>query len=239
MKDAKTDDLFLEKYIAKYDEWLSKRKISFSAKVIPVSESLEMKQWVLPTEQAMEILRNAKSVAVQDCVCRRHYRRCDKPLEVCLLLNEAGEKSISKGQARQVSLTQAENILRQANERGLVHLTLYMPDHQVFALCSCCSCCCHDFQSVRLFDRKDLLVRSEYVAATDAEICINCGECIERCMFGARIFRDGNMEYHPGACLGCGLCVTVCPVEATSMQPRNHGRTTASSRTSSHWGNLK
>jgi ferredoxin len=223
MKDAKTEDLFLEKWMVKYDDWLSKGKISFSSKVIPISESLKMKQWVLPTEQATEILRNARSVALQDCVCRTHYKRCDKPVEVCLLLNEAGDKSVSKGQARHVSLTEATNILRRANESGLVHLTLYMPNHQVFALCSCCSCCCHDLQIVRLFNRKDLIVRSEYVADTDPDLCIHCGECVERCMFGARTFHNGRMDYDAEACLGCGLCVTVCPVQATSMLPRNHG----------------
>jgi Pyruvate/2-oxoacid:ferredoxin oxidoreductase delta subunit len=221
MKDAKPDDPFLVKRIAKYDEWISKGEISFSSKVVPVSESLKMKHWVLPTEQAMEILGNAKSMAVQDCVCRTEYKRCDKPVEVCLLLNEVADKSVSRGQARHVSLTEAGNILRHANENGLIHLTLYMPDHRVYALCSCCSCCCHDLQIMKLFDRKDLVVRSEYVAVTDAEICIDCGQCIERCMFGARISRDGTMEYHAEECLGCGLCVTVCPVQATSMQTRH------------------
>ena len=220
MKDAKRDDPFLEKRIVKYDEWLSKGKISFSSKVIPISESLKAKQWVLPTEQAIEILRNAKSVALQKCECRTHYKRCDKPVEVCFLLNEVGDKFVSKGQARHVSLTEAMDVLRKANESGLVHLTLYMPDHQVFALCSCCSCCCHDLQIVKLFDRKDLMVQSEYVAVTDPEICTHCGKCIERCVFGARMFQDERMEYHAEACLGCGLCVTICPVGATSMQPR-------------------
>lgn len=222
MKDAKTDDPFLEKYVAKYDEWLGKRRISFSSKVIPISESLSTKQWVLPTEQAIEILRTAKSLALQDCACRTHYKRCDKPVEVCLLLNEAGDRMASKGQARHISLTEATDILKHANESGLVHLTMYMPDHQVFALCSCCSCCCHDLQLVRLCDRKDLLVESEYVAVTDPDLCTDCGECTERCMFDARKFRDGKMEYHAEACVGCGLCVTKCPVEATSMEPRNH-----------------
>jgi len=59
-------DPFLEKRIVNYDKWLSKGQISASSKVIPVSESLSAKQWVLPTEQVMEILTNADSVAVQD-----------------------------------------------------------------------------------------------------------------------------------------------------------------------------
>jgi ferredoxin len=220
MKDTERDDPFLGERLVEYDEWLSKGQISFSSKVIPVLESFKAKQWVLPTEQAIEVLRNAKSVALQNCECRTHYKRCDKPVEVCFLLNEAGDKSVNEGKARHVSLTEATDVLRKVNENGLVHLTLYMPNHQIFALCSCCACCCHDLQIVKLFDRKDLMVHSEYVAVTDSEICIHCGECVERCVFGSRVFRGEQMEYHAEECLGCGLCITTCPVQATSMQPR-------------------
>ena len=223
MQVTERGDPFLEKRIVKYDEWLSREKISFSSRVIPVSESVRGKQWVLPTDQAMAILRTARSVALQNCECRTHYNRCEKPVEVCLLLNEAGEKFVADGRARDVSLPEAGEILRRANESGLVHLALYMPDHQVFALCSCCACCCHDLQIVRRYARKDLMVHSEYVAVTDPDRCIHCGDCMARCVFGARTSRDGRMEYQADACLGCGLCVTICPVEATSMQPRNQG----------------
>jgi MinD superfamily P-loop ATPase len=61
------------------------------------------------------------------------------------------------------------------------------------------------------------MVHSEYIAATDFDACIHCGECVDRCIFDARIFQDEKMEYNPEACLGCGLCVTVCPVDATTM----------------------
>jgi len=168
----------------------------------------------------MEILRNAKSVAVQNCICRDHYERCNNPLEVCFLLNDVGNKFVTKGEARYVDLKEATEILKKANESGLVHLSLYMPDHEIFALCSCCPCCCHDLQIVKLFEQKDLIVRSEYVAVTTLEDCIHCGECVDRCVFSARDFYDEKMEYNADACLGCGLCVTSCPVEATSMALR-------------------
>ena len=216
-------DSFLEKRLVKYDEWLSKGQISYSSKVIPVSESFKTKQWVLPTEQAMEILLKSKSVAVQNCECRTHFKRCDNPLEVCFLLNDVGDKLVSKGKARHIDLKEAAGILTKANQSGLIHLSLYMPDHEIFALCSCCPCCCHDLQIVKLFDRKDLMVHSEYVAVTSPEDCIDCGECVERCVFGARVFRNEKMEYNTEACLGCGLCVTICPVEATSMVLRIRG----------------
>lgn len=220
MNTKEYSDPFLEKRLVKYDEWLNKGQISYSSKVIPVSESLNTKQMVLPTEQVMDLLRRAKSVAVQNCECRTHYRRCDNPLEVCFLLNDVGDTFVLKGKARHVDFMEAAEILRKANESGLVHLSLYMPDHEIFALCSCCPCCCHDLQIVKFFERRDLMVHSEYAAVTNIEDCIHCGECVERCVFGARVLHDEKMEYDAKACLGCGLCVTICPVQATSMALR-------------------
>jgi len=216
----KEKDPFLEKRIAKYDEWLSTGGISYSSKVVPVSESLQTQKWVLPAEQVIELLRNARSIALQECMCRTHYKRCDKPLDVCFVLNEVGDKFVEKGHARKISVAEAADVLRKANESGLVHLSLHMPDHEVFALCSCCSCCCHDIQIVKAYGRSDIMVRSEYVAKTDSASCTHCGACVDRCPFDARSLREDRMIYDSRACLGCGLCVTICPAEATIMQPR-------------------
>lgn len=220
MNIEKNKDPFLEKRLVKYDEWLEKGLIPYSSRVIPVSDSFDTKQWILPTDQVMEVLRKSKSIAVQHCACRAHYKRCDNPLEVCFVLNDTADKVVEKGEARHVDLIEAERILKKANQSGLVHLSLYMPDHEIFALCSCCPCCCHDLQIVKEYDRKDLMVRSGYVAVTVFEDCIHCGECIDRCVFDARVFQEGKMVYDPNLCLGCGLCVTTCPAEAVVMKER-------------------
>lgn len=211
-------DEFLEKRIVRYDKWIRDGQISYSSKVVPVSESIEARQCIFPTERALEILGKARSIALQNCECRTHYKRCEKPLEVCFVLNGVADKYVEKGRARYATLKEAEDILKKANESGLVHLSLYMPDHEIFALCSCCPCCCHDLQILSQYDRKDLVVRSEYAATTDAAACTNCGACVERCSFEARIMNDGQMEYAPDKCLGCGLCATTCPAAAITMQ---------------------
>lgn len=213
----KFSDPFLKQRLIRYDEWLDKGQIRYSSKVIPVGESLENKQKVMPSEQVIEILRKATFLSVQDCECRTHYKRCDHPLEVCLILNDNGEKLVSEGEARKIDFPEAVDILKKANQSGLVHLSLYQPDHEVFALCSCCPCCCHDLQIVSIYGRKDLMARSDYVAETDEDLCIHCGACVERCYFNARTMDGECMVYDPGLCMGCGLCVTSCPVDAVSL----------------------
>ena len=213
-------DTFLQKRLVKYDEWLQEGKISFSSKVVPIGESIDTGQWVLPTEQVFEILRNARSFAVADCVCRSHYKRCDNPLETCFFTKDVADKYALKGIARHLSLEEAAKILRQANERGLVHLTLYSPRQYVYAVCSCCSCCCHDLQMLKLYNRSDLIAHSEYIAITDMEKCVHCGECVDRCVFDARVWEDGQMSYKADLCYGCGLCVTTCHENATVLKLR-------------------
>jgi Pyruvate/2-oxoacid:ferredoxin oxidoreductase delta subunit len=214
-------DAYLEERLTQYDAWLREGRIPFSSKVIPIREALDIRQWVLPTEQVIEFLRSARSLALTACTCRSHYQRCDNPLEVCFLLDDAADQAITDGTAHCISLKEATVILGQANERGLVHLTIYEPEQTVYAVCSCCSCCCHDLQFLQLYGRSDLVAHSEYVAQTDVETCTQCGACVERCVFGARVWQGDRLVYDVGACYGCGLCVTVCAAGATVLALRS------------------
>jgi len=213
-------DEFLKSFADKYERWRNKGDFTISSRVIPVNESVTVQQWVLPAEQMLRILKEARSYALADCACRTHYHRCDKPREVCFLLDELSDKNVERNKARRVSLAEADDVLKKADEHGLVHMSLYQPGSKIYALCSCCPCCCHDLQLLRQYHRTDLVARSDYIAVTNQEQCKDCGKCAERCAFGAREIRDGILRYDPGACLGCGLCVSVCPVEATMMQIR-------------------
>jgi ferredoxin len=211
-------DLFLEKRLEKYDNWLKAGEIPYASRVVPVRESVEAKQWVMPSEQALEILRAAETITLTDCVCRSHYKRCNRPVEVCFLLDDVAVKNIEKGRGRKISLEEAKDVLRYANEKGLVHLSFYMPGNKIYAFCSCCYCCCHDLQMMRLYDRTDLIARSSYITVTDMATCTGCGECIDRCLFDARIWQEEKMHYKLELCYGCGLCVNVCPEGATVLK---------------------
>jgi Pyruvate/2-oxoacid:ferredoxin oxidoreductase delta subunit len=210
-------DAYLEERLTQYDAWLRDGRIPFSSKVIPIREALDVRQWVLPTEQVIGFLHSARSFALTACTCRSRYQRCDNPLEVCFLLDDAADQAVADHTARHISLEEAMRVLRHADECGLVHLTIYQPEHTVYAVCSCCSCCCHDLQFLQFYGRSDLVARSEYSAQTDMEACTHCSACVQRCPFGARGWRDGRLSYAAEKCYGCGLCVTVCPVGATVL----------------------
>jgi ferredoxin len=213
-------DKFLKSFSDKYDKWREEGDFEFSSKVIPVKESLVAQQWVLPGEQVLEILKNARSFALADCICRTHYSRCSKPRDVCFLIDELSDKVVGHNKARRITLAEASEILKKADEHGLVHMTLHMPDRKIYALCSCCACCCHDLQLILDYNRRDLVVKSDYIAVTNQKRCTGCGRCIERCVFGARALCDGVIEFDAMACLGCGLCVSTCPEKATEMKER-------------------
>src|SRR5512138_44974 len=203
----------LEKRMLMFDGWVKEGKIPSSSKVIPVQQSLGGLQWVLPTQQVLEILRNSRSFALAKCLCRTKHKRCDNPLEVCFYTNDVADKKVAQGAARRVDL-------QEATEDGLVHLTIYNPEQHVFALCSCCACCCHDIEFMKKLGRPDLVAHADYVASVDKEKCAHCGACAERCMFGAQVMQEGEAAFIQERCYGCGLCVTSCPSNAITMALR-------------------
>ncbi|HWR38457.1 MAG TPA: 4Fe-4S dicluster domain-containing protein [Patescibacteria group bacterium] len=219
-------DEYLEARLAKFDQWIREGKIPTSSKVIPLTESLSGLQWVLPTQQAVEILRNMRTFALAKCQCRERYHRCDNPLEICILTNDTADQWVGRNQARYITLAEAKERLKLAHEYGLIHLTFYNPDQYIYALCSCCECCCHDLQFMKKYQRPDLVAHADYVATLDASVCRQCGACVKRCVFGAQEIQNDSVIFHPEQCYGCGVCVTTCPSGAISMKRREAKRKT-------------
>ncbi len=213
-------DSYLTKYSKRYDKWLQQGKVTFTSKVIPIKESLDAKQWVIPTQQAISILDKANSFALTECACRVNYQ-CDKPKEVCFLLNDVADKAVEKSEARRVDKKEAIKALQIASKAGLVHMSLYRPGQEVFALCNCCSCCCHDLQLLIKYKRTELIVHSEFMAVTDEDLCTGCGLCTQICPFNARDLTDGGVTLNKDHCYGCGVCVPICPEKAIEMKKRS------------------
>ena len=206
--------------IRKTEKTIKSCQLKYSSRVIPIRKAFSATQYILPSQQAIEFLKEARLIALTKCGCRMAFRNCNNPVDTCILLDEEAEYLISRGYAKRISLEEAKKVLEIANKAGLVHLTLYMPGQKIYAICSCCPCCCHDLQAILKYGKTFFMAKSDYIATCDTDLCVGCGVCIERCIFGAREMRNGKSIVKEKNCYGCGLCVTTCPTKASELMPR-------------------
>ncbi len=198
-------------------ELVTQIKLPSFMRVIPVGETITSKNQVLAYEDALKMLESANALAVTTCVCRKLMKKCDKPLDVCLQLNRGAEYTIKRGTGRKVSLDEAKEILRRAQEAGLVHLTENTPGRSN-VLCNCCSCCCEMLRFASDTKTKGVLAPSRYQAGLDSDACTGCGLCEDICPMNAiAVGSEGVAEIEASSCIGCGLCATVCPSSAISL----------------------
>jgi len=185
-------------------------------KVIPIGVNLPDRSVVEPYESIAQLIENAKSWGVHDCICKKSRalegHRCDKPMEVCLAFapiehafdNATGTRALTKGEAY--------DILRMSEGAGLVHMTSNTRSGH-FYVCNCCKCCCHPLRQYNL-NRKNAAAKSNYIAVVDKELCTACGTCLDRCQVNAIEIGDCAKIVD---CIGCGLCTTTCPSGAVTM----------------------
>jgi len=187
-------------------------------RVIPVRQPVEARTSILAYEDVEQILRHSGKLAVTMCTCRLIDGKCGKPVEVCLQLGRAAEYALERGTGREIGLQEALDIIRRAEEAGLVHVTMNRAQNSSI-ICNCCSDCCMTFTLIE----KGLYLcdPSRFQASVDAERCSGCGTCLERCLFGALSLREGEggpvSTVDPQRCMGCGLCTVTCPEEAITM----------------------
>ncbi len=211
--------------------WSEEELLDFRGRLravtIPINNKVGIEQTALHLNRIFDIIRSAEKMAVANCVCREKLQNCDYPLKVCLSIDKHAKRLVTEGEAEFISKAEAEKIMKETNQQGLVHLTLHKPDEDdshIQEICSCCSCCCHALASKKglsLVNMEKLIKPSKFISTHDPEECINCGDCVQRCHFQARILSEENiMTFNPNYCFGCGLCVTSCSQNAIEMIER-------------------
>jgi hypothetical protein len=112
-----------EEYMSDYFEkssWFAFPQL----RTIPVGKSISTHNDVMLYEKAEELIRQHKTFAVANCICRQEKRLlgegCDKPEETCLSFGTAAKTFVRAGMARNISMEEALAILKRAEEVGLV-----------------------------------------------------------------------------------------------------------------------
>ncbi len=189
-------------------------------RVVPGRHALPT-EWVLPYEDVVQILDEAKSFSVRECVCRVQQdqlgnRKCDFPTHNCLTFSGSGRPPGPKD----ISRSEALALLDESERIGLVH-TVSNVVKGLHYVCNCCGCCCGILRGVTERGIQNSVARASYLAEVDAERCTGCGICVRRCQVSAMSDADGVASVDAGRCIGCGLCVSGCSTGAASLRRRS------------------
>lgn len=190
---------------------------------LPPKKALEFSHIVSPPEKTRKILEKSRIIAKVKCECRKlSSKPCEAPLDVCLIIDsQIANEAIKNGIGEKIFTSKAMKILDETAEIGLVHMLLHLKDSKYHAICSCCSCCCHDLVALLKYKHNDLVKKSEYVVNRDKEICIDCKNCINYCNFKAFSIDNKKILLKKEKCYGCGICVIHCPSNALRLEKRS------------------
>ncbi|MFB3812475.1 MAG: ATP-binding protein [Terriglobales bacterium] len=194
-------------------------------RVIPVAQSIASRPEIYDYERASELIKQYDYACVLHCPCRKSAelagKGCGKPTEVCVHFGHLARFLVEKGYARHVTQQEVLDILDLTEKAGLVHMVANSKEMGI-AICSCCSCCCTQLRAVVEMPKPDAYAKSRFIAQVDADMCMGCGTCDERCQFDAIHSDSGTAQVTQEACAGCGLCVTACPADALSLKQRDN-----------------
>jgi ferredoxin len=190
-------------------------------RVLPIEEEIEAGTKVLPYAQLSQYVEKTKAVAVGTCFCR-HYAilldendNCGVSHNNCMAFGEGAIFMSERHNGRLVGKDEALEILKKAEEEGLVHCSANTSEELVF-ICNCCSCHCGILSMAKAASSASTILTSGYHAHVDADLCTACETCIERCPVSA-VSIDDVASIDDLQCIGCSLCVSTCPSEAMNL----------------------
>ncbi len=200
-------------------EKIKKANPRSTMRVIPVNVAVEPNTHILAFEDVGRLVTHSRNLAVTRCSCRVIDGACGKPLEVCIQVDRAADYAIERGTGRRISKDEAMKILERCEKEGLVH-TGENKQALGHVICNCCPDCCINWVQTPS-GMRPVAVPSRFRALVDAEECTGCGDCVDRCFFGAMSMEEGDgIAIVDGkTCMGCGLCQVVCAPVAINMEP--------------------
>lgn len=155
-------------------------------RVVPIESSIKDIENVEDFDRISYYLDKHKVFAVSNCSCRASRRTMGQGCghleeDMCLFLGHAAENYIRTGKGRQITKEEAKEIIKRAEDNGLMH---NMPNidgpGESVAICNCCVCSCFGLRGGMLYGARDA-IRSNFVSEVNEEKCVACGQCVESC----------------------------------------------------------
>ena len=195
-------------------------------RVIPIEETLEYEQGVASYDNMRELIETiGEPIAVAECICRQAKELMEEPcsktdlVESCFSFRNAAKSYLEKGLARQITKEEALELLRKAEEDGLV----LQPGNSLrpMNICTCCGCCCGILTHQKKIAEPAKFFATNFYAEVDEDTCIGCETCVERCNMDAIEVEDAIAKVDLTRCIGCGVCVPTCTSDAIELHKKD------------------
>lgn len=174
----------------------------FMMRVMPVMSAIENNTKTASYDEIATLIENATAISVGPCSCRRSRRLMGEGCghleeDMCMYLNDNAINYSKTGAHRLITKEEAYEVLRRAEDNGLVHEINQTPGfEEASAICNCCGCSCYALRIAEMFRSKNA-IRSNYVARVDKEKCVACGQCVENCQTNAVRLGQKNCVNNP------------------------------------------
>jgi Pyruvate/2-oxoacid:ferredoxin oxidoreductase delta subunit len=198
-------------------------------KLIDVNQEVEqVKNNILPFEQAKYLVGKSRRVSVMDCACRTHMKIHNDgkpvnkyPINVCMAFNTWADYCIEQGFGRELTKEEALQTLNGAAKAGLVHTTQNITEKSSF-ICNCDRDCCVMLRGIRQFKNPNVVASSNFLPEYEKQNCKFCKLCTKLCPMYAIELINEDTEYKEividyNRCIGCGVCAYNCPNESLTM----------------------
>ena len=118
--------------------------------------------YLLTADEAEEVVDAAEGVALGPCTCRTVFRNCHNAIDAEILLGPTRHifTEHMADDFHEVTGQEAKEVLRDCHRQGLIH-SIIKCQHDFYAICNCCSCCCVPLRLSKEYGIGAALTRSD------------------------------------------------------------------------------
>lgn len=201
---------------------------------LPASVNVGSEGSPLPVAVIEELIRRSPHrIISKTCTCRdaKNCTEHDKNIG-CIHIGAATAEE-SSDLCYHATVEEAISHLHKAVDDGLMPFIGHVFYDHIYwdvdftspflTVCLCCECCCTNFNNYRQGmirgEAQDRFKKLDGLTVkVDANKCIGCGTCVEKCFNHALKIVDGVPVWNEAACKGCSCCALNCPQKAITVE---------------------
>ncbi|MHA1681839.1 MAG: indolepyruvate ferredoxin oxidoreductase subunit alpha [Promethearchaeota archaeon] len=191
-------------------------------RTIPIEESIQKENPVASYDEIRHLIETRKPISVAECICRQGKKLIGEGCDSPM------ETCFQFGSAAYMYINQGlgrevskEEAWNILEEAQKAGLVLQPGNSKRPGwICCCCGCCCEILTNAKKLPVPLDIFATNHKSVVDADACVGCGACVEICPMDALSLVDNISTVDYNRCIGCGVCVPRCTSDAIHLEKR-------------------